>query len=572
MLASLCSLFLLVCILAAHPVAEIGMNDDFSYFKSAQILASTGHIVYNGWTAAILGWQLYLGALFIKLFGSSFTTVRASTTLVSIVSVFLVQRTYVRVGINDWNAVIGTLSLIACPVFLPLSASFMSDIDGFFCIVVCFYACLRAVQSQTTRATLGWLIFAAATNAVGGTVRQIAWIGVLFLFPCTLWLLRRRRFVLPVGAILYLASILFIFASLRWFEHQPYSLPEGMRSVHITYRTLHHAFSQLLRALLTSVLFLLPILVAFTPSLRPSGRRARVSLVLGVLVLGVMALGIVRVPNPDNFLAPFSVNYFTVYGVFGSYLLGTRPILLGLGVQYVLTAATFIALLAFVLWISQEHRASKQIVQDAPSISWRVFVVLAGSLAFSYTALLARFCLIAEYSLYDRYFIVLLYLGIMICVRLFQARAGPNLPVASLVLVLAFAAYSTAATHDLFSMYRARLGAIQELESSGVPATSIDGSFDFNGMTQIEAVGYINDPRIRFPAVVYKPTKLTIPAECHTLFLDRTPVVQPRYSLSYDANICGGLSQFPAVTYRNWLGPRTVNIYIVKTETSANAE
>ncbi len=40
---------------------------------------------------AIIGWQLYLGAAFIKLFGFSFTTVRMSSLLVAVVMAFILQ-------------------------------------------------------------------------------------------------------------------------------------------------------------------------------------------------------------------------------------------------------------------------------------------------------------------------------------------------------------------------------------------------------------------------------------------------------------------------------------------------
>ncbi len=87
--AFLCALTLFVCALATFPVAEIGMNDDWSYVQSARVLAQTGHIVYNGQGAPILGWQLIWGAFFIKLFGPSFTAIRASTLLTALFTAFL---------------------------------------------------------------------------------------------------------------------------------------------------------------------------------------------------------------------------------------------------------------------------------------------------------------------------------------------------------------------------------------------------------------------------------------------------------------------------------------------------
>lgn len=74
--ALFCALCVLVCELIAHPFANMGVDDDWPYIIMVHHLATTGHIVYNGWAGPMLGWQLYLGAAFIKLFGFSFPTVR----------------------------------------------------------------------------------------------------------------------------------------------------------------------------------------------------------------------------------------------------------------------------------------------------------------------------------------------------------------------------------------------------------------------------------------------------------------------------------------------------------------
>ena len=89
----------------------MGICDDGPYILMARTLAATGHIVYNGWATPMLGWQLYLAAAFIKLFGYSFTTVRISTVLVAMALAFLLQRTFVRAGITERNATLGTLAL-----------------------------------------------------------------------------------------------------------------------------------------------------------------------------------------------------------------------------------------------------------------------------------------------------------------------------------------------------------------------------------------------------------------------------------------------------------------------------
>src|SRR5580692_7193080 len=187
-----------ICALTVRPFAETGINDDWSYIRTAELLAKSGKIVYNGWATAMLGWQLYLGALFVKLFGFSFTAVRASTLIVAMATAFLLQRTLVRAGIRDWNATLATLTLVLSPLFLPLVFSFMSDVSGVFCVVLCLYMCLRALQAETVRSAIAWIGIASLLNAVGGTARQIAWLGVLVMIPSTLWLLRRKQRVLLI--------------------------------------------------------------------------------------------------------------------------------------------------------------------------------------------------------------------------------------------------------------------------------------------------------------------------------------------------------------------------------------
>ncbi len=227
--AIFCALAVLVCELISRPFANMGICDDGPYIRIAQALAATGHIVYNGWPTAMIIWQLYLGATFIKLFGFSFTAVRGSTLLVSLALTFFLQRTLVRAGINERNATIGTLALVLSPLYLLLSVTFMSDIHGLFAIVLCLYGCLRALQSASSRAAIGWLAFAVATDAIIGTTRQIAWLGVLVMVPSALWLLRGRRRVLLVGIIATLTGVFFILACMHWLKHQPYNLSETLQ-------------------------------------------------------------------------------------------------------------------------------------------------------------------------------------------------------------------------------------------------------------------------------------------------------------------------------------------------------
>jgi hypothetical protein len=67
------------------------------------------------------------------------------------------------------------------------------------------------------------------------------------------------------------------------------------------------------------------------------------------------------------------------------------------------------------------------------------------------------------------------------------------------------AVYSIALTHDRFADCRARVAAIAYLQGEGVARDRIMAGWPIDGWAQIEAVGYLNDPRIRTPADAYVP-------------------------------------------------------------------
>ena len=69
----LCGCLIVLSVLISFPFAEMGFNDDFSYVKTAYDYARTGHLIYNGWAAPMLGWQAVWGSWFIRLFGFSFS-------------------------------------------------------------------------------------------------------------------------------------------------------------------------------------------------------------------------------------------------------------------------------------------------------------------------------------------------------------------------------------------------------------------------------------------------------------------------------------------------------------------
>jgi hypothetical protein len=562
----LCSLALLLGALASYPVAAIGMNDDWSYVRSAEVLAETGRVVYNGWSSPMLGWQLFLGAFFAKLFGTSFTSIRASTLLLGLACAFLLHRNLVRLGVNLRNATIGTIAFVLNPLFLPLAVSFMTEIGCLFSILVCLYACLRAIQSSTERGMFAWLAFAALSSTAGGTSRQIAWLGVLVMFPCAVWLLRRRRHAVPIAITLYALSAVFIYGAMSWFQRQPYSLPEPLLPERFSANDMASLFTLVFVATFSSATFLLPILVAFVPTISKSNRSRNHFLALGGIILTTIALFFLLSGTSSfvSFVAPYPGNYVTEHGlVDGTPIHGTRPVVLSPGLRVVLTIAIDVASYCFLACLCFGTKAPD--TSSIPTrLPWNSLAVLLVPFTIAYFCLVLPHCLLLGF--FDRYLLPILPILLIFLLRLFEDRIQEKLPLASVVLTLIFAAFAVAGTHDAFSLFRAEAAAITELQSAGIPDTYIDGGLEHNALTQVKQFGHTNDPRIRVPAIVYYQPSSHFPKDCEPQLGLLTPAIVPGYALSFDDSACGGISSFAPIPYHAWMGDHLPNVYIVKTE------
>ena len=561
--AVLCSLAVLACILLSRPYVTMGIDDDGPYILMARTLANTGHLVYNGWPAAMIGWQLYLGAAFIKLFGFSYTTVRMSTVLVAMVMAFILHRTLVLAGITERNATLGTLALVVSPLYLVLSATFMSDITGLFAVVICLYASLRALHSPTQRSTILWLCFAVIANALCGTSRQISWLGILILVPSTLWLLRSNRRVLLAGSAATLAGIVFIFACLQWLKHQPYVQPE--RLLPEMFPVLH-ILGQLSNLLLDVPFLLLPLFALFLPAVRRNPPRILAALV--VAFFGYFFLA----SYPSHLrgrllLEPtigWQAGWVGVHGIFeGVSLRGKVPPFLSRGAQVLVTLISFggLAGLLTLICVRRPTPPAATTSQTTRTPSWTHLGILLAPFTLLYLLLLVPR---ASGWLFDRYLLPLLAIALVVLVRLYQDRVSPRLPLATFALVAIMAAWGIALTHNTFSLYRARVALAAELRANGVPDTSVDNGWEYNLDVELQHAPTINYPTLVVPAHAYIHVPPPPPGLCQMDRYDFTPHIHALYGISFQPDDCYGPAPFAPVHYSRWLASSPGTLYVVR--------
>jgi hypothetical protein len=575
-----CSLALGGCVMASRPFAEMGIEDDWSYARTTEILAQTGHVVYNGWATAMLGWQLYWGALFVKLFGFSFCTLRWSILVLGMLTIFLFHRCLVRCGLSERNAALGTLTLALSPLSFALSFTFMTDMTGLLCIVVALYACLRALQSNSEASSIAWLAGATGAGLAGGTARQIAWLSALIMVPSAAWLLRHRRGVMAAGWVFFGASLIFVIGSLQWFNRQPFTIPEKLLAAPLTLTNASFLLVGFTRLILGLPLFLLPLLIPFIALFPWESRRAR----MGCVSLGIFfaLVGLLQFHRHKLYvwLTPYTQNFVTSRGVIDvPIIVGLRPVVLHTGLRILLTLLTFAAALSFVVFLLRRYSPIRQGVPmwkrfmprkdngSGQRVSWRSLAILLGPFTLAYLLLLVPRA--AVHGMNDRYLLPIIAICILVVTRVFQesvpTHLAPRLCALSFLSVGLIAMYGVAAMHDLFALYRARIAAIDEPLRRGVPRWEIGGGFEFDDWTELEIAGHVNDSRIENPIDAYKaPAVVRGTQPCNNEKADLVPHVVPRYILSFDPDACAGRSQFAPVVYRNWLLSKPVTIYVLE--------
>ena len=548
--------------IATWPVAQMGFQDDWSYIRTALEFSRTGHFVFNGWSTAMLGWIVPWGSLFIKAFGFSFTAVRFSILPIAALTAYLFHACLVRCGIRGRDAVLGTLTLGLSPVFTPMAASFMTDVPGLLVIVLCFYLCLRAVRAPDVRQVIFYLTCATLAGVVGGTVRQISWLGALVMVPSTAWLLRRYPGVRVAGLILWVASLVAVVWLLHWWNAQPYSVPEKIDRGVVDTAMVHHFGGKLVKGLLCLLLLVYPVLSAWLVQVRNLSRGALLRVGIALLVVNSLLMMM------DGGMRGFWVLPWIGHLIFGviygrGEFTGPGPVVMSMNTRMLISILVFITAWILVEAALMCRRQEPDEPSRTEAFSWREMSWVIVPFCATYFALLLPRTLYE--FLYDRYFLGLMPFAIIALLRLHRRWFGKHVPWIAFVALVLFSVESVAGTHDWFATNRARLRALNEVHAAGVPMNYIQGGFEHDGWTQIDVVGHVNEKRIRVPKATYiYVRRAKLQPSCEHFFSPFESGVDPQYVIVGSQMPCFENTGFPPVRYRAWLPPFERHIYVQK--------
>ena len=582
---TICVVLTLVAIALTIPIAECGVNDDWSYTKTAFDLAQTGRLVYNGWAAAMLGAQAYWGALFVKLFGYSFLSVRLSTAPLAAGCAALLYSLHRRADLPPRIAVFGTLTITLSPLFVPWAASFMTDVPSLFFFLASLYCYVRvddtlnaddAHDAPRQIHLLKWLSLATTAGFLSGTVRQVYWI-VPILVPL-FFLMRHRKnphfrsslFPFAISWVLVWLSIIVISI---WFNDQPYAIHEKVSSGVLTLfqaQAPRLLLQQAARMLLTVGAVIFPVLVVAPLAYHSWSAEKRTSGALWGSVLIIAALGSFFTVR----LLGQSWDFPLLQGTFSRtpFMLATAPIALksvkytlpvGIGRLFSICVMMLIygsiALKFFTLLRRREKAA-----MGVSFAHLSVVPFLFGIFASAYLPVLLLKSLVPEaFGVLDRYLLPLLPLGtVVLLVMIHKGTGRDKLPLYAWLVLALFAFYGIAQTHDYFVQLRTRLAVTGELERRGIPRTRIMAGFEYDSWTQISMTGCYNDPRVQKPKGVYVPSAISPGFDTMYSFYRYTPVVQPDYVVALSRHQQLFDTDFPDTEFSCWLKPRHRRIVV----------
>lgn len=557
----LCAALFLTCIIAAWPFAEIGINDDWSYLLTTQTFAHTHHLVFNGWAAPMLGWQALLGAAFAWLVRPDFIGIRLSMLPVAMATVVLFNAILRNFGLNRAHAVFGTLTFALSPLFLAVSATFMTDIPGLFGIFLCIYLCQRALLAQDDTHAALWLVAAGLTNLGAGTARQVAWLGVLVMVPCCAWLLRRRRYIAPLTVAVWILSAVAIKLMMVWFFRHPYTIPIKLIPGPIDAIAVGRLFRSLGQLVTTSLLFMLPVLIAGVAARWPPKKREM--LIAGVILLVLDILYTIANRTGHPFMSDWlwAGNIVTPFGImqgpelFHSSHRVSQRWSVGLFAILVLCAISFFTAIA-------RSRTPSVRTTEPSRITWHAIRILLLPFLACYCVMVVPLALIGAF--FDRYLLELIAVLLILTLRWHQERLSPSLPAIAIGAVVVIAILGVAATHDLFAMARAEVRLTSALRQTGVPRTEIRGGFDFDSVTQVYTMGYINNPALVNPPGSYHPPSPSLMGPCDEAPLIYLPALNVKYVVTSGPEPCAAPTSFPPQKYRTWLPPATRQLFIGK--------
>ena len=466
-----------------NPYGEFPFNDDWAYAQSVKALVETQTFFVSGWTSVNLLVQIGWGALFCIPFGFSFTALRISTLVAGLIGLWGTHRLIYNSTENGQTAFLGTLITLVNPIYLGLSASFMTDVP-FYSVMVWSLAYMIIGLKQDS---VQFILISLALAVIALLIRQF---GIaLFAGFSVAYLVRKGvqlKSIIVAGVSVAMGLGIQV-AYQRWLS---YMMP-GIVSYNVQASNFFHLsfykWSLLRRfvnntfvALMYVGLFMFPYFtIILTRKGLPAFRKDRWLWLLAVTVVIVMWQTMfdgMSMPIWFNTLSAFGLGPVLVRDIY--YRLYELPMPDALHV--VMIGVTILSLLGSVIICYHLIQIVRYLIR------WSADRVQLTIICLLFSILGIYFFPISLHVVFDRYLlpipILLLILIYLIQSITSQRTTERTLPFyLSMGLCVLYLIFSVCITHDYLAWNRVRWQALNEMMQQGIKPTEIDGGLEFNG-------------------------------------------------------------------------------------------
>jgi hypothetical protein len=486
-------LALVVATVLVWPFGEYAIDDDWGYVRSLEHLHRNGVFKILDWFNVSLLAQLFWALLFTETLGFSFTATKLSVVVLSYVECVALVAILRHLGVSRRLIWLAALTLLFNPLHFFHGFVFDSDVPAiaFGMVALLFY--LQGLDENDRYRHATGLALGSLFAGLAFLVRQPAIVlpAALLLFVL---LYDRRRLRSPwflahaFGPVALIATVF-----TYWYEYvhgatKNFSWSQAQTVDFI----LHPSASLLLRIAFVLAMyvgfFVLPLILATLPPWRAARRKAarrRLPLDAGTLVPLAVAVALatmiayLAVAHGETF--PYLRNKLTPYGFLrpNEVVLGERDVLWPAGTWWIATILCAFSFVAFVHQLLAARSAGRTSPRSAADPIRLVGILLVLQLLY---------CFPTWTFFFDRhllaFFPALLVLVAVAADRV--ARRAPAAPTrtgtaAFAAVIVTFAFYSIAATHDVHAFSRLAFRAGEDLMRAGVDPHQIDAGYAFDG-------------------------------------------------------------------------------------------
>jgi hypothetical protein len=501
-----------VVLLLVSPARAYPINDDWVYTHGVEGLLRWDYKLTGAQATSLT--HIAWGALFVWLFGFSFTVLSAATLVLSAAALVLFYLLLRHLGISPAYALFGAALLGLNPIYVNLSYSFMTDVTFLAFLLAGCLCFVRAMQGYGA----AWLWWAGVAAALAYLTRQF---GILLVPVALAYMLWSRKWswhgALAVSVIPVATAVVYML----WERTQP--LPLGALELQ---RVEAVALANPIQYLIDRIQRIDWVLSMPGLLLAPLLWKPRRLTVAAPVFIILFALQI-RSAQLYGTLFPSFGNVIDhtgfVMGYYDAAPIWVQPVWAVLGITGSLAVSLYVGICVEQAWGWLRAKPWRARTEDDT-----LFVYALG-------ALLAVVVFLVPLFLFDRYLLPIMLALMIMALRRMSARGPANPAPRRLLLLIPIALFALVAQRDYNAHATARWQAAEQLVAQGTPREHIDAGFEWAGRFMYEkGVLKINETK-----------------DYTYLYFPSYAVMDPVYVVSDLPR--DGYKQAGAVPYNSWL-------------------